>query len=61
MFGKGIFRRGVTVGEERGLSKAASWYQRKANAEARGEPFNEPPPWQRNGSSPSHYEENDKK
>lgn len=60
MFGKGIFKRGVLLGEERGqargLSKAASWYQRKTEAESRGEPFNEPAPWERNGSSPIPYD-----
>ena len=60
MFGKTFFRRGVVVGEERGLSKSASWYQRKIDAEARGEPFDEPPPWERrNGSSPKRYDENE--
>ena len=67
MFGKGIFRRGeehgkaqgIAIGEERGLSKSATWYQRKLDSEARGEPFNEPPPWeQRNGGSPSRYDDN---
>lgn len=57
MFGKGIFRRGVELGEERGieqgLTNAASWYQRKTDAEARGEPFDEPPPWERNRRSPT--------
>ena len=64
MFGKSIFRRGVIAGEVRGreigksqgLSEAASWYQRKTDAEARGEPFNEPPPWERNGSNPPDYD-----
>ena len=56
MFGKSLFRRGVTAGEARALSKSASWYQRKTDAEARGEPFNEPPPWETNGSSPLDYE-----
>ena len=70
MFGKTIFRRGVALGEERGqakgeaigearaLSGAAAWYQRKMDAEARGERFDEPPPWERNGRSPSRYDEN---
>lgn len=60
MFGKSIFRRGVIAGElrgrEQGLAKAASWYQRKTDAEARGEPFKELPPWERNGSYPVDYE-----
>ena len=61
MFGKGIFRRGVEFGEERGieqgieqgLTNAASWYQRKTDAEARGEPFDEPPPWERSRRNPT--------
>ena len=81
VFGKGMYRQGVIVGEERGeergeargreigeahgreigksqgLSEAASWYQRKLDAEARGEPFDEPPPWERNGSKPSRYDD----
>lgn len=61
MFGKSIFRRGVIAGEARGkvlaLSESASWYQRKTDAEARGERFDEPPPWQRNGNRPTHYDE----
>lgn len=61
MFGKSMYKQGAIAGEVRGLSKAASWYQRKTNAEARGEPFNEPPPWERNGSSSTHYDETEKK
>ena len=77
VFGKGMYRQGVIVGEERGeargreigeahgrefgksqgLSEAASWYQRKLDAEAHGEPFDEPPPWERNGSKPSRYDD----
>ncbi len=56
VFGKSMYRQGAVAGEARGLSKAASWYQRKTDAEARGEPFNEPPPWEHNGSSPLDYE-----
>ena len=60
MFGKSIFRRGVIAGETRGearaMSKAASWYQRKTDAEARGEQFNEPPPWDLNGSTSLDYD-----
>ncbi len=64
MFGKSMFRQGVILGEERGekrgeargrvrgrsesMYEAADWYRRKTNAEARGEPFDEPPPWERN-------------
>ncbi len=69
VFGKSMYRQGVIAGEERGevrgreigksqgLSEAASWYQRKLDAEARGEPFDEPPPWERNGSKPSRYDD----
>ena len=69
MFGKSMYRQGVIAGEERGkargeargeargLSKAATWYQRKMDAEARGEPFTEPPPWERNGSNPIPHDE----
>ena len=50
--------RGEVRGEERGraiaLSESAAWYQRKMHAEERGEPFDEPPPWERNGSGPTH-------
>lgn len=61
MFGKSMYKQGAIAGEVRGLSKAASWYQRKTNAEARGEPFNEPPSWERNGSSSTNYDETEKK
>jgi len=65
VFGKSMYRQGVIVGEARGreigktqgLSEAASWYQSKMDAEARGEPFDEPPPWERNGSKPSRYDD----
>ena len=69
VFGKSMYRQGVIAGEERGevrgreigksqgLSEAASWYQSKLDAEARGEPFDEPPPWERNGSKPSRYDD----
>ena len=59
MFGKGIFRRGVTMGRDQGLSESATWYRRKLDSEARGVPFDEPPPWERNGSKPSRYNENE--
>ena len=36
--------RGREIGKSQGLSDAASWYQRKLDSEARGEPFDEPPP-----------------
>ena len=48
--------RGEARGRAIGLSESAAWYQRKTDAEARGEPFDEPPPWERNGSTPSHYD-----
>ena len=41
--------RGKLEGKSEGLSEAAAWYQRKMDSEARGEPFDEPPPWERNG------------
>ena len=34
-------------GEERGVNKSKQWYERKQRAEQNGEPFNEPPPWER--------------
>lgn len=46
--------RGIEIGEARGrsesLSEAADWYRRKTDAEERGEPFDEPPPWERNAN-----------
>ncbi len=60
VFGKNMYRQGAVAGEARALSKAASWYQRKTEAEARGEPFNEPPPWERNGRNPLDYEPDSK-
>ena len=72
IFEESMYRQGFNVGLERGLARAraryeaqereralsmcASWYQRKTDAEARGEPFDEPPPWERNGSSSLDYE-----
>ena len=46
---------GVEIGEERGeargreigVDSAKQWYERKQRAEQNGEPFNEPPPWER--------------
>ena len=46
---------GVEIGEERGeargreigVDSAKQWYERKQRAEQSGEPFNEPPPWER--------------
>ena len=60
VFGKSMYRQGARAGETRGearaMSKAASWYQRKTDAEARGEQFNEPPPWDLNGSTSLDYD-----
>ena len=39
--------RGMARGEERGLARAKRWYERKQRAEQNGEPFNEPPPWEK--------------
>ncbi len=36
--------RGIVIGEERGIAKALDWARRKAEAEAQGLDFNEPPP-----------------
>ena len=38
---------GEERGEERGVARAKDWYERKRRAEENGEPFNEPPPWER--------------
>ena len=38
---------GEEIGEERGLARAKQWYERKQRAEHNGEPFNEPPPWEK--------------
>ena len=32
--------------EKRGMNKASLWYERKNAVEARGLPFDEPPPWE---------------
>ncbi len=37
--------RGEKRGEERGLTRAQDWYNRQQAALEKGEPFNEPPPW----------------
>ena len=34
-------------GVEIGVDSAKQWYERKRRAEENGEPFNEPPPWER--------------
>ena len=44
--------RGIEVGEERERAAWMIWYKKMKDAEARGEPFDEPPPSTGNGSSP---------
>ena len=39
--------RGREIGVEIGANMAKEWYERKRRAEENGEPFNEPPPWER--------------
>ena len=39
--------RGEARGEARSDARAKQWYERKQRAEENGEPFNEPPPWER--------------
>ena len=34
-------------GRERGMARAKQWYERMRRAEQNGEPFNEPPPWEK--------------
>ena len=34
-------------GRELGVDSAKQWYERKRRAEEAGEPFNEPPPWEK--------------
>ena len=34
-------------GEARGEARSKQWYERKRRAEEAGEPFNEPPPWEK--------------
>ena len=41
------FEIGFERGETRGLARAKRWYERKQRAEHNGEPFNEPPPWEK--------------
>ena len=36
---------GEERGEKRGLTRAQDWYNRKQTALEKGEPFDEPPPW----------------
>ena len=38
---------GVETGEERGVARSKQWYERMRRAEENGEPFDEPPPWER--------------
>ena len=55
--------RGIEIGEARGTSKslyaAGDWYRRKTDAEARGEPFDEPPPWERDTNGTAHTDADD--
>ncbi len=39
--------RGREAGVEIGVDSAKQWYERKQRAEQNGEPFNEPPPWEK--------------
>ena len=39
--------KGFERGKARGLARAKAWYERKQRADETGEPFNEPPPWER--------------
>ena len=39
--------RGMARGEARFKASAKEWYERKQLAEQNGEPFNEPPPWEK--------------
>ena len=34
-------------GEARIAARAKQWYERMRRAEEKGEPFNEPPPWEK--------------
>lgn len=34
-------------GIARGKASAKEWYERKQRAEQNGDPFNEPPPWEK--------------
>lgn len=43
--------RGIEVGEERERAAWMIWYQKMKDAEAKGEPFDEPPPSMENGNS----------
>ena len=38
---------GVEIGIARGMARAKQWYERKQRAEQNGDPFNEPPPWEK--------------
>ena len=38
---------GVDIGAETERTKAKEWYERMRRAEQSGEPFNEPPPWEK--------------
>ena len=41
------FEIGFARGEARELARAKAWYERMRRAEEAGDPFNEPPPWER--------------
>ena len=38
---------GIARGKARAMAMAKQWYERKQHAEQNGEPFNEPPPWEK--------------
>ena len=41
---------GIEIGEARGMAAWMAWYKKMKDAEARGEPFDEPPPSMENGN-----------
>ena len=43
--------KGVAIGEERGLTRAQDWYNRRQAALEKGELFDEPPPWDDNSAN----------
>ena len=51
---RGIARgvaQGEARGEARGLAKAREYFERQQAAKERGEPFNEPPPWEQENTN----------
>lgn len=42
---------GIEIGEARGMAAWMTWYRKMKDAEAKGEPFDEPPPFMENGNS----------